>query len=83
MRAKSVFSSDLLLIVIGCVAMIMIGICSIDAAPINAGYEYQEIKRLYKKSLKSYESTEFKVLIETSRTFIDKHPKYKKTDHVY
>ena len=52
----------------------MIGICSIDAAPINAGYEYQEIKRLYKKSLKGYESTELEVLIECARTFIDKHP---------
>ena len=83
MRAKSVFPPDLLLIVTGCVFTVMIGICSIDAAPINAGYEYQEIKQLYKKSLKGYESTELEVLIETSRTFIDKHPKYKKTDHVY
>ena len=78
----------LIAVALGCIFTAMICIISVDAAPKNPAYAYQEIKLLYKRSAnKAADSKELKtglkVLTEKSRTFVDKYPKYKKIDHVY
>ena len=74
----------LLVVALGCIFTAMTCIISVDAAPKNPSYAYQEIKLLYKRSAnKEADSTELKVLTEKSRTFLENYPQYKRIDHVY
>ena len=56
---------------------------AVSAASTHPAYQYQDIKRLYKKTLNSSQSADLGELIDKARVFIDRHSTYKRVAQVY